>query len=76
MKEFVAYLIKNLVDEPEAVGVQVYEGAKSTIVEIRVSKNDVAKIVGREGKTIQALRTIALIVGARFGRKVRLELVH
>jgi len=76
MKEFIAYLIKNLVDQPEAVDVQIIEGEQGTIIEVRVSSDDVAKVVGRQGRTIKALRTIAMTVGARFGRRVRVELVH
>lgn len=76
MKEFVAYLVKNLVDVPSDVNVDVYEGDRSTVVEIRVSPSDVAKVVGRQGRTIKALRTIAMTVGARFDRKVRVEVVH
>lgn len=76
MKDFIAYLIKNLVDEPDSVNVDVFEGERSTVVEIRVDSKDVAKIVGRAGRTIKALRTIASTVGARFDRKIRLEVVH
>lgn len=76
MKEFIAYLIKNLVDQPDAVDVQIIDGQQGTIVEVRVSDVDVAKVVGRQGRTIKALRTIAMTVGARFGRRVRLELVN
>ncbi|MGE5196334.1 MAG: KH domain-containing protein [Anaerolineae bacterium] len=76
MKDFIAYLIKNLVDEPDSVDVQVLEGEQGTIVEVRVSPADVARVVGRQGRTIKALRTIAMTVGARFGRRVRLELIH
>jgi hypothetical protein len=76
MKEFVAYLIKNLVDQPEGVNVQILEGEQGTIVEIRVSPTDIAKVVGRQGRTIKALRTIAMTVGARFGRRVRLEVLQ
>ena len=76
MKEFVAYLIKNLVDQPSAVDVQIFDSEQGTRVEVRVSPEDVAKIVGRQGRTIKALRTIAMTVGARFGRRVRVELIH
>jgi hypothetical protein len=76
MKEFIAYLIKNLVDQPEVVDVQIVEGQQGTIIEVRVSSEDIAKVVGRQGRTIKALRTIAMTVGARFGRRVRVELVH
>lgn len=75
MKEFIAYLVKNLVDQPDAVDVQVIEGQEGTLVEIRVSPTDVAKVVGRQGRTIKSLRTIAMTVGARFGRRVRLDVI-
>lgn len=76
MKEFVAYLIKNLVDAPDAVDVQIVDGEQGTMVEVRVAPEDVAKVVGRQGRTIKALRTLAMTVGARFGRRVRLELIQ
>jgi len=76
MKEFVEYLVKNLVEEPNAVSVKCYEGETGVIVEIRVGEGDVGKVVGRKGMTIKALRTISSMVCARLGRKVRLELVE
>jgi predicted RNA-binding protein YlqC (UPF0109 family) len=76
MNEFIAYLIKNLVDEPDSVQVQLLENEKGTTIEVRVSQADVAKVVGRQGKTIHSLRTIAMTIGARFGKRVRLELLQ
>jgi predicted RNA-binding protein YlqC (UPF0109 family) len=76
MKEFVAYLVKNLVDKPDAVDVQLIESEQGIQVEVRVAPEDIAKVVGRQGRTIQSLRTITLSVGARLGRRVRLELVQ
>lgn len=76
MKEFIEYLVKNLVDHPECVDVRCYEGERGTVVEVRVGQDDVGKVVGRKGVTIKALRTIALMVCARLGRRVRVELVE
>jgi uncharacterized protein len=76
MKEFVAYLIKNLVTQPDAVEVTVIEGEQGTIIEVRVSPEDAAKVVGHQGRIIKSLRTIAISVGARLGRRVRLELIQ
>jgi uncharacterized protein len=75
MKEFIAYLVKNLVSQPASVDIQVVEGALGTLVEIRVAKEDIARIVGREGRNIKALRTLSTSVGARFGRKILLEVI-
>ncbi len=76
MKEFIAYLIKNLVDKPELVDVQIVEESQGAIVEVRVAPEDVAKVVGRQGRIIKSLRTIAMTVGARSGTRVRLELIQ
>ncbi len=74
MKEFIAYLIQNLVEKPESVEVQIEEGQQGTVVAVKVAEEDVARVIGRQGRTIQSLRTIAMTVGARFGRRVRIEL--
>ena len=76
MQEFIAYLIKNLVSEPDAVDVKMLENELGTVFEIRVSKEDIARVVGKQGRTIKSLRTIAIGVGARFGRRVRLEVIN
>lgn len=76
MNEFIAYIIKNLVDNPEAVQVQVVDDSLDLVVSVQVSKEDVAKVIGRQGRIIKSLRTIALIIGARLGRRIRLELVE
>jgi predicted RNA-binding protein YlqC (UPF0109 family) len=49
MKEFIAYLIKNLVDHPDDVDVQITEESEAMLISIKVSQNDVAKIVGKQG---------------------------
>ena len=76
MEEFVAYVIRNLVDSPEDVKIDIFDGSKSSVVEIRVHDDDVARLVGRQGKTIKALRQIAMTVAARLDRKVRLEIIQ
>lgn len=76
MKEFVEYLVKNLVEDPHAVTINCYEGDAGIVVEIRVGQGDIGKVVGRKGMTIKALRTISSMVCARLGLKVRLELVE
>jgi uncharacterized protein len=76
MKEFIAYLIKNIVDDPNAVEIAIEDQENTAIIAVRVSPNDVAKVVGKQGRTIKALRTIAMTLGARFGRRVRLQLLN
>ncbi len=76
MKEFIAYLIKNLVDKPEDVIIEIFEGEKNTVIEVRVAQDDVGKLIGKQGRTIRALRNIVMTVGASPNRKVRLELIQ
>jgi uncharacterized protein len=76
MKEFIEYIVKNLVETPEDVDVRCYESEKGIIVEVRVGAKDIGKVVGRKGMTIKALRTISTMICARLGHRVRLELVE
>jgi uncharacterized protein len=76
MKEFIEYIVKNLVDDPNAVDVRCFEGERGVIVEVRVGSSDVGKVVGRNGLTIKAIRTIAMMACARLGRRVRIELIE
>ena len=75
MEEFIAYLVKNLVENPDAVEVQIVEGQSKTLVEIRVAKEDIAKVVGKGGRTINAIRTISFALGARMGKRLQIELI-
>ena len=76
MEEFVAYIIKNLVSFPADVHVSSYEDGDRLKIEIRVAQDDVGKIIGRKGNTINALRTIVRTVATRLGRKVQVELIQ
>lgn len=76
MKECIAYLIKNLVDQPDAVDIQIVDGQDQMLIEVRVSAADIPKVIGKQGRIIKSLRTIAMTLGARLGRRVRLELVQ
>jgi len=76
MKEFIEYIVKNLVDQPENVNVTCNQNEKGFQVQLRVASGDVGKVVGRKGLTIKALRTIVLSVCARLGYRVQLELVE
>ncbi|MDN3508387.1 MAG: KH domain-containing protein, partial [Simkaniaceae bacterium] len=69
------YIVKNLVDNPESVKIELFEGERSSVVEVHVAEADIAKVVGRQGRTIKALRTVAMTLGSRYDKRVRLELV-
>ena len=70
----VEVLAKAMTDRPEAVRVTESQHQKTTLVELFVSPEDVGKLVGRQGRTIAALRTLASIAGEREGKTVTLEI--
>lgn len=76
MKEFIEYIVKNLVDHPESVNVVCNQNDKGLTIQLRVGPNDIGKVVGRKGLTIKALRTVVMSVCARLGYRVQLELLE
>jgi len=73
MKELVERIVGALVDSPEEIDVQENEGTNMTLLQIKLSKQDVGKLIGRKGKNITALRTI--IAGAGKGKRYTVEVV-
>ena len=68
-------MAKKLVDEPNEVSVKVIEGEKSTILELKVSQNDIGKIIGKRGRIASALRTILYAASRKSGKRVMLEII-
>lgn len=76
MKDFINYLVQNLVDAPDQVRIEEEHKDKQILLHIHVAQKDLARVIGRKGKNINALRTIASALGARFDRRVILQLVE
>lgn len=57
-RDLVEYIVKSLVDNPDAVDIKVIEGEKSTILELRVADSDIGKVIGKNGRIARAIRTI------------------
>lgn len=76
MKEFVAYIVKNLVDHPDQVKINEIGGTHTLIIELSVEKSDIGKIIGKKGKTINAIRTLLMSVASRNGIRVTLEILE
>lgn len=76
MKPFVEYLIKALIDCPPQMTVQEVSGSSTLVYELRLVKADIGKIVGKQGRTIEALRTILNGAGMRLGKRVSLEIIE
>ena len=76
MKDFVAYIVKNLVDHPDKVKINEIGGTQTVILELSVEKSDIGKIIGKRGKTINAIRTLLMSVACRNGLRVNLEILE
>ena len=74
-KDLVEYIVKSLVDDPGSVQVNVIEGEKSTILELRVAQNDIGKVIGKNGRIAKAIRTVLQAATAKEGKHTVLEIL-
>lgn len=75
-KELLELLAKALVDNPSSVEVSMIEGEKSIALEVRVAKEDIGKIIGKQGRIIQAIRTILKVAAVKDDKRVMVEVVE
>ncbi len=73
-QDLVEYVAKNLVDDPDAVQVEVRRGPEGTVIELHVAEDDMGKVIGRNGSVAKALRTLLKVSSAREGESVSLEI--
>jgi predicted RNA-binding protein YlqC (UPF0109 family) len=76
MKDLISYIARALVDFPEEVEVRAVEGRQTTVLELKVAKNDMGKIIGRQGRTAQAIRTILSAASGKTGKRHILEIIE
>ena len=76
MKELIEHIAKALVDHPEQVSVNVLEGSQATVLELNVAKGDLGKVIGKQGRTAKAIRTILGAVSAKNKKRTVLEIVE
>jgi predicted RNA-binding protein YlqC (UPF0109 family) len=76
MKTLIETMAKSLVDRPEEVKVTEVEGEKTTVYELRVSQGDLGKVIGKQGKTARAMRTILGAAGTKVGKRCVLEILE
>ena len=76
MKEAVERIIRALVGEPDAVEVTEMADGKTVRLEVRVADTDMGRIIGREGRTVKAIRSILFAAGQKHGRRFHLDLVE
>jgi predicted RNA-binding protein YlqC (UPF0109 family) len=76
MKELVSFLAKQLVNQPDAVEVKETQGETASVLELRVAKEDLGRVIGKQGRTAKAMRTILNAAASRTNRKVVLEILE
>ena len=76
MKDLVKYLAQALVDSPDDVSVSEIEGEQTSVIELRVAKDDLGKIIGKHGRTAQSIRTILSAASAKKRKRAVLEIVE
>jgi len=76
MKDLVLFLAKHLVTQPDAVEVQETEGEAASVIELRVARDDLGRVIGKQGRTAKSIRTILNAAASRTNRKVVLEIVE
>ena len=76
MKELVSYIAQALVDHPEEVNVTEVEGNQTSVLELKVAKEDLGKVIGKQGRTARAMRTILGAASAKIKKRTVLEIIE
>ncbi|MBN2032400.1 MAG: KH domain-containing protein [Deltaproteobacteria bacterium] len=76
MKELITYIAKALVDKPEEVNVTEIEGEQTSVIELKVAKEDLGKVIGKQGRTARAMRTILSAASTKIRKRSVLEIIE
>ena len=76
MKDLMLMILKSLVDKPDEVYLQEVIGEKITVLELRVAKEDLGKVIGKQGKTARAMRTILNATATKLKKRAVLEIIE
>ena len=76
MKELIEFMAKALVDNPDSVEVREIEGEQSSVVELRVSREDLGKVIGKQGRTARAMRTILSAASTKLKKRAVLDIIE
>ena len=76
MKELIEFVAKALVDNPEAVQVREVEGEQTSVLELKVAKEDLGKVIGKQGRTARAMRTILSAASTKIRKRAVLEIIE
>lgn len=76
MKDLIEYIAKALVDKPDDVAVKEIEGAQTSVIELKVAKEDLGKVIGKQGRTARAMRTILGAASTKIKKRSLLEIIE
>jgi len=76
MKELIRYIAKALVDNPEAVEVSEVEGEQTSVIELKVAKEDLGRVIGKQGRTARAMRAILSAASTKIRKRAVLEIIE
>ena len=76
MKDLIRYTAQALVDHPEQVEVSEVEGSQTSVIELKVAKEDLGKVIGKQGRTARAMRTILSAASAKIKKRMVLEIIE
>jgi len=76
MKDLIAYIARALVDRPEEVSVTEIEGEQTSVLELKVAKDDLGKVIGKQGRTARAMRTILSAASTKINKRSVLEIIE
>jgi len=76
MKDLIMYIAKALVDKPEVVEVTEVEGEQTSVIELKVAKDDLGKVIGKQGRTARAMRTILSAASTKIRKRAVLEIIE
>ncbi len=76
MKDLIDYIARALVDYPEQVSVSEIEGNQTSVLELKVAKEDLGKVIGKQGRTARAMRTILSAASAKIKKRTVLEIIE
>lgn len=74
-EEFISYVVKNLVTEPDNVKIEIKSDSLGILVELEVSKEDMGRIIGKEGRTVDAIRTLLKVLGSKTNSRINLKII-
>ncbi|MGC9195196.1 MAG: KH domain-containing protein [Syntrophobacteraceae bacterium] len=76
LKELVEFMARALVDNPEKVRVSEIEGEQTSVIELRVAKEDLGKVIGKQGRTARAMRTLLSAASTKIRKRAVLEIIE